>query len=105
LTFCGKKIYSKQATKRKLFQKNHMNNIYTFRVIIKPDGKKSFHGYVPALSGCHTCGKTIEETKTNLKEAIKCHIQGMVKDGEPIPREENDLELVQTFTEKELALN
>jgi len=83
---------------------NRMDNIYAFRVIIKPDGKKAFHGYVPALPGCHTWGKTIEETKKNLKEAIKCHIQGMAKDGQTIPREENNLELVQTFTEKELAL-
>ncbi len=44
------------------------------------------------------------DTKKNLKEAIKCHIQGLLKDGEPIPKEENTFELVQTFTEKELAL-
>lgn len=42
---------------------------YTYRVIIKPDGD-SFHGYVPALVGCHTYGKTIIETKKNLNEAI-----------------------------------
>jgi len=79
--------------------------IYTFRVIIKPDGKNAFHGYVPSLSGCHTWGKTLEETRKNLKEAIKCHIQGLFKDGEPIPQEEGAFELVQTFTEKELALS
>jgi predicted RNase H-like HicB family nuclease len=78
---------------------------YTFRVIIEPDGKKSFHGYVPILQGCHTFGKTLEETKKNLNEAIRCHIQGLVKDGGAIPREENNIELLQTFTEKELALN
>lgn len=76
---------------------------YTFRVIIEPDGK-AFHGYVPILRGCHTCGKTLEETKKNLKEAIKCHVQGLVRDGENIPQEENAFELVQTFTDKELAL-
>jgi predicted RNase H-like HicB family nuclease len=79
--------------------------IYTFRIIIEPDEKKTFHGFVPSLPGCHTWGKTLEETKKNLKEAIRCHIQGLVKDGEPIPKEENTLELVQTFTEKELALS
>jgi predicted RNase H-like HicB family nuclease len=78
---------------------------YTFRVIIEPDEKNSFHGYVPILRGCHTWGKTLEETKKNLKEAIKCHIQGLLKDGQNIPREENTLELVQTFTDKELALS
>ena len=79
--------------------------IYTFRIIIEPDEKKTFHGFVPSLPGCHTWGKTLEETKKNLKEAIRCHIQGLIKDGEPIPKEENNLELVQTFTEKEFALS
>ena len=79
--------------------------VYTFRIIIEPDEKKTFHGFVPSLPGCHTWGKTLEETKKNLKEAIKCHLQGLLKDGEPIPKEENTFELVQTFTEKELASN
>jgi predicted RNase H-like HicB family nuclease len=79
--------------------------VYTFRIIIEPDEKKTFHGFVPSLPGCHTWGKTLEETKKNLKEAIRCHVQGLIKDGEPIPKEENTLELVQTFTEKEFALS
>ncbi len=79
--------------------------VYTFRIIIEPDEKKTFHGFVPSLPGCHTWGETMEKTKKNLKEAIRCHIQGLIKDGEPIPKEENSLELVQTFTEKEFALS
>ncbi|MEA2113262.1 MAG: type II toxin-antitoxin system HicB family antitoxin [Patescibacteria group bacterium] len=77
--------------------------IYTFRVIIEPDENDTFHGYVPLLPGCHTCGKTLKETKKNLKESIKCHVQGLLKDGESVPREEDSFELVQTFTEKEFA--
>jgi len=60
-------------------------NTYTFRVIIEPDENNTFHGYVPLLSGCHTCGETIEETKINAKEAILCHIQGLLMDNETIP--------------------
>lgn len=78
--------------------------IYTFRVIIEPDEKNTFHGYVPSLPGCHTWGESIEETKKNLKDAIKCHLQGLLKDGLPIPKEENTLEFVQAFTEKELSV-
>jgi predicted RNase H-like HicB family nuclease len=47
---------------------------YTYRVIIEKDGK-SFHGYAPALLGCHTCGKTIEETRKNLREAIELYLE------------------------------
>lgn len=50
---------------------------YTFRTIIEKDGKY-FHGYVPALLGCHTFGKTIEETQRNLKDAIKVYIESII---------------------------
>jgi len=50
-------------------------------------------------------GEKQSRNQKNLKEAIKCHIQGLVKDGQKIPCEENSLELVQTFTDAELALS
>lgn len=76
---------------------------YTFRVIIEPDKSKGYHGFVPILKGLHTCGDTIEEVKKNLKEAIVCHIQGLIKDKKYIPKEEDVFEFIQTFSEKELA--
>ncbi len=79
-------------------------SFYTFRIIIEPDEPKGYHGFVPLLKGVHTCGKTIEEVKKNLREAIICHIQGLLKDKQPIPQEEESLELVQTFSLKELNL-
>ena len=57
---------------------------HTYRVIIEPDGKH-FHGYVPALSGCHTFGKTIAETKKNLKEALQLYLESLIADNEKIP--------------------
>jgi len=77
---------------------------YTFRIIIEPDEPTGYHGFVPLLKGVHTCGKTINEVKRNLKEAIKCHLQGLIKDRKSIPQEEEALELVQTFSRKELSL-
>ena len=49
--------------------------IYTYRTIIEPD-EKGYHGFVPLLRGVHTVGDTIEETKKNLEEAIRCHLEG-----------------------------
>lgn len=77
---------------------------YTFRIIIEPDQPVGYHGFVPLLRGVHTCGRTIEEVKKNLKEAIKCHIQGLTKDRQSVPQEGEALELVQTFSQKELSL-
>jgi len=61
---------------------------YTYRVIIEQDGDR-FHGYVPALSGCHTYGDTIEETKSNLNEAIQVYVEGLGVLGETIPEEKS----------------
>lgn len=71
---------------------------YTFRTIIEPDDPKGYHGYVPALRGVHTCGDTIEEVRNNLQDAIRCHIEGLVKDGFPIPKEDQTIEMIQTVT-------
>ena len=78
---------------------------YTFRVIIEPDPPVGFHGFVPLLKGVHTCGKTIEEVKKNLREAIKCHLQGLIKDKKDIPQEEEAFELVQVFSQKDLSFS
>lgn len=73
---------------------------YTFRTIIEPDEPKGFHGFVPLLPGLHTYGATLKEIKNNLREAILCHIQGLQKDSERVPREEETLEMVQTFSQE-----
>ena len=77
--------------------------LYSFRVIIEPEKPKGYHGFVPILKGVHTYGDNIQEIKKNLKEAIICHIQGLLKDKESIPKEEDVLELIQSFSERELA--
>ena len=74
---------------------------YTFRVIIEPDEKNTFHGYVPSLVGCHTWGNSIKKTRENLKDAIRTYIASLVADGKPIPQEQG-FESFETISEKEL---
>ncbi len=59
---------------------------YTFRAMIEPD-EPGYHGYVPTLPGCHTCGDTIEETKENLKKAVSGILETMIAHNDPIPKE------------------
>lgn len=73
-----------------------MHMTYTFRTIIEKDGKY-FHGYVPSLLGCHTFGKTIEETKKKLEEAIEVYLLSLQKEKKVIPRDES-FESFQTVT-------
>ena len=72
-----------------------MKNIHTFRVLIEPDEGGTYHGSVPALSGCHTWGRTVEETRARLQDAIRVYLQSLIDDGEPIP-EEHGLEALET---------
>lgn len=69
---------------------------YTYRVIIEPDENKTFHAYVPALSGCHTWGKTIKETRKNIRDAIDVYLRSLQADGEKIP-EDQGIEVVETI--------
>lgn len=70
---------------------------YTYRTILEPD-EKGYHGFVPLLKGVHTWGKTVEETKKNMGEAIRCHLEGLIKDNIVPPQEKDTIEVIQTFT-------
>ena len=41
--------------------------------------------YVPDLPGCVTTGKTLEETRGLIKEAIQFHLEGLRLHGYPVP--------------------
>ena len=43
----------------------------------KNDGE-SYSAYAPTLVGCFSNGRTIEEVKRNILEAVKQHIQAVV---------------------------
>jgi len=67
----------------------------TYRTIIKKDGR-TYHGFVPVLPGCHTQGKTIEEARENLREAITGYLKVLQMRRLPIPKEEG-WEHIETF--------
>jgi len=52
-----------------------------FTILIQKDPETGFYvGYVPNMPGAHSQGETVEELKSNLKEAISLCIE----EGEPI---------------------
>jgi len=57
--------------------------ILRYNIIIRKE-KKDFIADVPTL-GISDFGKTIEEAKKNVQEAIKCHIEGLIKTKTEIP--------------------
>ncbi|MBI2933364.1 MAG: type II toxin-antitoxin system HicB family antitoxin [Planctomycetes bacterium] len=43
---------------------------------------------VPALPGLVTSGRTLAEARRMAQDAIRCHLESLRKDGEPIPSEQ-----------------
>ena len=79
------------------------NKIYSFRTIIEPEENGGYHGFVPLLHGLHTQGETIKEVKINLREAIKCHIDGLLLDNQEIPQEQVKMEVIESFSSNDFA--
>jgi len=55
-----------------------------YAVIIEA-GERNYSAYVPDLPGCIATGKTLDEVKQLMREAIAFHIEGLKEDGLPIP--------------------
>jgi len=72
-------------------------NHYTYRAIIEPDENNTYHGYVPALNGCHTWGDSIDEVRANLRDAISVYLASLEEDNEAIPLDRG-LEFLETIT-------
>ncbi|MBN3895004.1 MAG: type II toxin-antitoxin system HicB family antitoxin [Nostoc sp. NOS(2021)] len=53
-----------------------------YTVVIEK-GETSYGAYVPDLPGCVAVGKTLEEVKQMITEAIEFHLEGMLEDGLP----------------------
>ena len=53
--------------------------------VIFEHAQSNWAAYVPDLPGCMTTGRTLEETKLNIREAIQGHIETLRQFGTPIP--------------------
>ncbi|MHB1811095.1 MAG: type II toxin-antitoxin system HicB family antitoxin [Thermoplasmataceae archaeon] len=62
-----------------------------YTVVLEKDEDGIYVATVPALPGCISDGKTVEEALTNIREAIQGFIDDMKSDGEPIP---GDVEII-----------
>jgi predicted RNase H-like HicB family nuclease len=60
---------------------------YRVPVVIEPLEEGGFYGDCPVLQGCHVEGSTYLETLENLEDAIRLHIEGRLKFGDPLPPE------------------
>jgi antitoxin HicB len=58
---------------------------YHYNVILRPEPEGGFTAIVPALPGCVTYGRTLEEACQMAKDAVIGYIASLKKHKEPIP--------------------
>lgn len=63
--------------------------------VIVEKGESSFGAYVPDLPGCAAVAETIEEVIRLIREAIEFHLEGLVKNGQPLPEPSSIVEYVE----------
>ncbi len=54
-------------------------------------GDTNYSAYVPNLPVCVAVGDTLEETREEISEAIKFHIECLQEDGEVVPKSTSKL--------------
>lgn len=64
-------------------------NFYSFEVIIEKEADdEGYSAWSPSLPGCFSNGRTIEDAKRNMREAVTQHVTTLLAQGESIPQNE-----------------
>ena len=62
---------------------------YSFQIIIvKEPEDEGYFAYSPTVAGCFSNGKTIEEARRNIREAVEQHMASLIEHGQRIPRDD-----------------
>ena len=59
-----------------------------YHVIFQPEPEGGFTAIVPSLPGCVTYGRTIDEARAFVKDAIQGYIESLKAHNEPVPSDE-----------------
>lgn len=54
-------------------------------LVIIEKADENYSAYIPDVPGCVATGKTMEETRAAIAEALELHLKGLLEDGLPIP--------------------
>jgi predicted RNase H-like HicB family nuclease len=54
-------------------------------LIVVEQTETGYSAYSPDLDGCVATGKSRQEVESQMQEAIAFHLEGMARNGEPIP--------------------
>jgi predicted RNase H-like HicB family nuclease len=65
-----------------------------YAVVIEK-GERNYSAYVPDLPGCVSVGDTPEQVKSEIRDAIEFHLEGMREDGLPVPQPSSKADYVE----------
>jgi predicted RNase H-like HicB family nuclease len=55
-------------------------------LVIYESGPSNLSGFAPDVPGCASTGHSLEEMRTNLREALEFHLEGLALDGQSLPQ-------------------
>jgi predicted RNase H-like HicB family nuclease len=55
-----------------------------YAVVIEKAGS-NYSAYVPDLPGCVATADTVKQAESEIRDAIRFHIEGLKQDGLPVP--------------------
>ena len=62
---------------------------FSFEIVIEKELEdEGYYAYSPTLPGCYSNGRTIEEAKRGIRDAIQQHLMELEARGEQIPQSE-----------------
>jgi len=62
---------------------------YSFQIVIEREPEdEGYLAYSPTLPGCFSNGKTIEEAKRNIREAIEQHLASLLEHNQEIAQDD-----------------
>jgi predicted RNase H-like HicB family nuclease len=62
---------------------------FAFEIVIEREAEDDgYSAYSPTLPGCFSNGKTVEEAKRHIREAIQQHVETLLAHGEEVPQHE-----------------
>ncbi|HUT76855.1 MAG TPA: type II toxin-antitoxin system HicB family antitoxin [Polyangia bacterium] len=59
---------------------------YNFEVVIEKEDEGNYSAYSPTLPGCFSNGRTVEEAKQNIREAILLHLEALREKSSDVPQ-------------------
>lgn len=62
-----------------------MGSVVVYPVVVHKDDTSDYGISVPDVPGCVSAGATLSEAFEGIREAIYCHAEGLLMDGEHLP--------------------